>query len=950
MDTLITKEIIQNYLQCRYKGFLKFRGQIGFKSNYEIWLDESKEKFKFKAISEIIAKYPKDSVLQNLSITDAILRQGTLLLLDVVLNDEILSLHIDGLKRESGESQLGSFHYIPILFNDGDNVYKEQKYLLALCSIILNHLQGRQPQNGIVINSPKCKIKKIKLEPYFHNAQRVFKEIKHLYDTTTSLRLVLNKHCNVCEFQQRCNAEALEKDDISLLKGISEKEINKQNRKGIFTITQLSCTFRPRKLSKRGKLHKQPHYFALKALAIKEKKTYLFGTPDLPSNLVRIYFDVEGDPERKFVYLIGMIIVVNEIENRYSLWADNIDQEPEIFEQFLDIINRYDNFCLFHYGNYEITFLKRMKKHFTEKSFIDKVINGSINVLSLIYSYIYFPTYSNGLKEIGKHLGCTWSDENATGLQSIVWRRRWETTYDEVLKQKLITYNFDDCEALKKITEFIYSVNTKNRIPNSSQASDDKGSEIAWVQDISQQTGRREWGRAHFFFPEFDYINKCAYFDYQREKVFIRTSKTIKRIHTQKYTIPKTKRLRVNKTIKIRSLKCPFCSSKQIVRNNNSMHTKIAYDLKISSNGITRQTIACTAALHKCIECKKKFLPRRYKRRDKYFNGVKSWAMYQHVAHRVSLENIENSIKESFGLYISHIDLHMYKALMSKYHLQTYNRLIRKILAGNIIHVDETNVALQTSKGYVWVFTNLEEVVFMYKPTREGEFVKDLLEGYNGVLISDFYSAYDSLACAQQKCLIHLIRDFNHDILTNPYDEEFKLLAHDFGRLLRSIISTIDQYGLRQKYLEKHTTEVELFYKALIDKHYNSELSEKYQKRLIKYQDKLFTFLKHNGVPWNNNNAEHAIKQFAHSRMISNGKMRESGLKEFLVLLSIYLTCKYKGISFLTFLLSQERDIDKFCQKKSKRYKRPYLEVYPDGFPRRYQKRTSRLNAEIQKV
>ncbi len=48
----------------------------------------------------------------------------------------------------------------------------------------------------------------------------------------------------------------------------------------------------------------------------------------------------------------------------------------------------------------------------------------------------------------------------------------------------------------------------------------------------------------------------------------------------------------------------------------------------------------------------------------------------------------------------------------------------------------------------MWVFTNMEEVVFMYRPSREGKFLHTLLAGFHGVLISDFYTAYDSLPCS----------------------------------------------------------------------------------------------------------------------------------------------------------------------------------------------------------
>jgi hypothetical protein len=44
-----------------------------------------------------------------------------------------------------------------------------------------------------------------------------------------------------------------------------------------------------------------------------------------------------------------------------------------------------------------------------------------------------------------------------------------------------------------------------------------------------------------------------------------------------------------------------------------------------------------------------------------------------------------------------------------------------------------------------------------------------VLKDFKGVLVSDFYSAYDSMDCPQQKCLIHLMRDLNDDMLYLDY-------------------------------------------------------------------------------------------------------------------------------------------------------------------------------------
>ena len=46
--------------------------------------------------------------------------------------------------------------------------------------------------------------------------------------------------------------------------------------------------------------------------------------------------------------------------------------------------------------------------------------------------------------------------------------------------------------------------------------------------------------------------------------------------------------------------------------------------------------------------------------------------------------------------------------------------------------------------------------------------MQKLLKGFKGVLVSDFYPAYDWMECPQQKCLIHLMRDLNEDMLKNP--------------------------------------------------------------------------------------------------------------------------------------------------------------------------------------
>jgi hypothetical protein len=152
-------------------------------------------------------------------------------------------------------------------------------------------------------------------------------------------------------------------------------------------------------------------------------------------------------------------------------------------------------------------------------------------------------------------------------------------------------------------------------------------------------------------------------------------------------------------------------------------------------------------------------------------------------------------------------------------------------------------------------------------------------------------------------------------LLKHPYDEGLKQLVGDFTGLIKPIIETVDQRGLKKRFLGKYKSAVDLFYKRLTHGD-TGEVATKLAERFHKNRDKMFTFLAFDDVPWNNNNAEHAIKAFASLRRVIEGKTTEKGLREFLILLSICQTCKYKAVEFLTFLRSGSDNIDDFVNSR----------------------------------
>ncbi len=302
-----------------------------------------------------------------------------------------------------------------------------------------------------------------------------------------------------------------------------------------------------------------------------------------------------------------------------------------------------------------------------------------------------------------------------------------------------------------------------------------------------------------------------------------------------------------------------------------------------------------------------------------------AYFVYHIVGLRIPQLTVQHSLNRLFGLDVVRSTLNNLKFSASDYYLVTKRKILNRIIHGNLIHADETRANIKGHLAYVWVLTNLREVVYILAESREGEIVQELLKGFKGVLVSDFYAAYDAIACPQQKCLIHLMRDLNDEILSNPFDEEMKLIAVGFAGLLKPMVETIDRRGLKTHFLRKHMVGVDRFYGFLDASNFKSESAFKCKQRFEKNRDKLFTFLRYDGVPWNNNNAEHAIKAFAKLRDVISGTSTKKGVDEYITLLSVAQTCEYQGIDFLNFLRSGEKDVEAYSRGCRR---------YPSGYSR----------------
>lgn len=156
MKTIVTNDVLESYIYCRYKSYLKLIGQSGIKSDYERLRLKLRSEVKRNALSKIQTKVTKEQITSNVYLKISVLEKGSLFILKLSVEDDNSSLVLDGIKKVATKQQEHYF-YAPILFYEGSRIRKEQRLILELFATFLAKFQAIIPVVGIVWYGKECK-------------------------------------------------------------------------------------------------------------------------------------------------------------------------------------------------------------------------------------------------------------------------------------------------------------------------------------------------------------------------------------------------------------------------------------------------------------------------------------------------------------------------------------------------------------------------------------------------------------------------------------------------------------------------------------------------------------------------------------------------------------------------------------------------------------------------
>jgi predicted RecB family nuclease len=913
----LTSALFEAYLKCPTKCYLRSTGQTGVGNAYADWVREQNDAYRKEGVQRLVAVTECEVAVTTPGAEN--LKTATWrLAVDMPLETETMASRLHAVERVPSQGRGRPAQFTPVRFVFFNKLTKDDRLLVAFDALVLSEILGREVGMAKIIHGDNNATLKVKVASLLATVRKLTAKMSAMLSAGSPPDLILNRHCGQCEFRDGCRQKALEKDELSLLGGMSAKERQKLRSKGIFTVTQLSYTFRPRRQSKRLRDKREKYHHSLKALAIREKKIHIVGSPELKIEGTPVYLDVEGLPDRDFYYLIGVRIGNGEPAVQHSLWAETVEDEGKIWREFLAILETVEKPVLIHYGSYEATFLKRMKERYKglrQHPAAAKAIGSALNLLKVIFAQVYFPTYSNSLKEIGALLGVEWQVQLMSGVQSIAWRDMWETSGRQDFKQALLEYNRNDCEAayillteLKQIRE---------------QTSSARG---VGLRNLGDRDVTEQGAETHRVFQS---ILKSAHAGYQQSRIKLRSLLTGNTDFVPKGHRVSPVRARNYPSIRGTVIKVPrkrVCHQHpgQELRPQREIIEHKLIDLVFTKGGCRKTIARFVGRRALCPKCGRAFLPPAITRlRGRIFGrGFQAWVVYERVALRMPFDSIALLARDVFSEDVNSVTLINFLNQFASEYGSTEKRLLERMLGSSVIHVDETKISITGTDHYVWVLTDGEHVVFRLTATRETTWIHRLLEGYQGTLVSDFYGGYDGIRCRQQKCLVHLIRDLNDDLWKNPFDSDYESFVVAVRNLLIPIFCDIDRFDLKARHLRKHMKEVRRFYEFNVcGPETRGEITATYQKRFIRYRASMFTFLENDGVPWNNNAAERALRHLAIQRKIS-GSFFAAGAERYLRLLGIAQSCRFQSKSFLRFLLSGSHDVDIYKESPRRRRRR----------------------------
>jgi transposase len=277
-----------------------------------------------------------------------------------------------------------------------------------------------------------------------------------------------------------------------------------------------------------------------------------------------------------------------------------------------------------------------------------------------------------------------------------------------------------------------------------------------------------------------------------------------------------------------------------------------------------------------------------------YGHRLVSLVAYLHTLGRLPSRTIAALLQVLLGLSVSVGQVSELLHRVARQGKSEYDALRDALRSSPYVHADETGWRENGKNGYVWSFSTPRVRYFVHDASRSHCVPEVVLEGFLGILVSDFYGGYHYYLGLHQRCWVHLLRDVHKLKEKSPTAGVL-----EWARKLRDIYDRAKAFSSA---CPKARQAARLSFQAEL-----LELAVPYAdcclpqsvlaKRLIEFEAELFTFVESPQVPSENNAAERSVRPRVVARKISGGTRSPQGSTTMAVLASLFETWRLRGSS-----------------------------------------------------
>jgi transposase len=230
---------------------------------------------------------------------------------------------------------------------------------------------------------------------------------------------------------------------------------------------------------------------------------------------------------------------------------------------------------------------------------------------------------------------------------------------------------------------------------------------------------------------------------------------------------------------------CPDCGTP--FGKPRARRTRVIEDIADMEPVVTEHTIP----RHWCPQCKKMFEPPVPDALPNATFGHRlvAFSAWLHYGLGATISQIISVLGHHLQFSLSEGGLVAIWQRLAALLFAWYDEIGQQVKQSGVLHADETGWRLSGKTVWLWCFTSPSATYYMIDRSRGSPALsKFFKEAFDGILITDFWSAYNAVVCTgRQTCLPHLLRELKKVDDKNG-SAEWGEFSKKLGRILKDAI------------------------------------------------------------------------------------------------------------------------------------------------------------------